>query len=107
MHVQIRYSWMILGKQLRGNTISRREKQVLADKSDGKAVGVAVANSSSPERKPAFTLYIWQPGGTISEVTARISIKSKYGDKYRQERFLGDYRYRMKQKANFVKGFKS
>lgn len=83
------------------------EKQVLADKSDGKAVGVAVANSSSPERKPAFTLYIWQPGGTISEVTARISIKSKYGDKYRQERFLGDYRYRMKQKANFVKGFKS
>lgn len=83
------------------------EKQVLADKSDDKAVGVAVANSSSPERKPAFTLYIWQPGGTISEVTARISIKSKYGDKYRQERFLGDYRYRMKQKANFVKGFKS
>ena len=83
------------------------EKQVLADKSDGKAVGVAVATSSSPERKPAFTLYIWQPGGTISEVTARISIKSKYGDKYRQERFLGDYRYRMKQKANFVKGFKS
>ena len=42
------------------------EKQVLADKSDGKAVGVAVATSSSPERKPAFTLYIWQPGGKIS-----------------------------------------
>ena len=83
------------------------QEQVLADKSDDKAVGVTVANSSSPERKPAFTLYIWQPGGTISEVTARISIKSKYGDKYRQERFLGDYRYRMKQKANFVKGFKS
>jgi hypothetical protein len=83
------------------------KKQVLADKSDGKAVGVTVATNSSPERKPAFTLYIWQPGATISEVTARISIKSKYGDKYRQERFLGDYRYRMKQKANFVKGFKS
>jgi hypothetical protein len=83
------------------------EKQVLADKSDNQAVGVTVATSSSPERKPAFTLYIWQPGGTISEVTARISIKSKYGNKYRQERFLGDYRYRMKQKANFVKGFKS
>ncbi|MFM8006429.1 MAG: S-layer homology domain-containing protein, partial [Dolichospermum sp.] len=70
-------------------------------------MGVTVATSSSPERKPAFTLYIWQPGGTISEVTARISIKSRYGDKYRQERFLGDYRYRMKQKANFVKGFKA
>ena len=83
------------------------ERQVLADKYEGKAVGFTVATSSSPERKPAFTLYIWQPGGTISEVTARISIKSKYGDKYRQERFLGDYRYRMKQKANFVKGFKS
>jgi hypothetical protein len=83
------------------------ERQVLADKYEGKAVGFTVATSSSPERKPAFTLYIWQPGGTISEVTARISIKSKYGNKYRQERFLGDYRYRMKQKANFVKGFKS
>ncbi|MFM5899411.1 MAG: S-layer homology domain-containing protein [Dolichospermum sp.] len=83
------------------------QKQVLADKSDAQALGVTVATSSSPERKPAFTLYIWQPGGTISEVTARISIKSRYGDKYRQERFLGDYRYRMKQKANFVKGFKA
>ena len=82
------------------------EKQVLADKSDGN-IGVTIATSSFPEKKPAFTLYIWQPGGTISEVIARISIKSKYGDKYRQERFLGDYRYRMKQKANFVKGFKS
>jgi hypothetical protein len=54
------------------------ERQVLADKYEGKAVGFTVATSSSPERKPAFTLYIWQPGGTISEVTARISIKSKY-----------------------------
>jgi hypothetical protein len=82
------------------------DKPVLADKSDGEAVEIPVPANFSPVKKPAVTLYIWQPGGRISEVTARISIKIKYGDKYRQERFLGDYKYRMKQKANFVNGFK-
>ncbi len=80
--------------------------QLLANQSDGEAVEIPVNSNFLSEKKSAFTLYIWQPGGTISEVIARISIKSKYGNKYRQERFLGDYKYKIKQKAKFIKGFK-
>ncbi|WP_413175296.1 S-layer homology domain-containing protein [Anabaena azotica] len=56
--------------------------------------------------KSGFTLYIWQPGGTISEVIARVSIKGKHGNRFNKERFLGDYKYKIKQKAKFVNGFK-
>ncbi|MBE9057228.1 S-layer homology domain-containing protein [Sphaerospermopsis sp. LEGE 08334] len=62
--------------------------------------------ASARREKSGFTLYIWQPGGKISEVIARISIKGKYGGKYLKERFLGDYKYKIKQKAKFVNGFK-
>ncbi|MFB2646279.1 S-layer homology domain-containing protein [Raphidiopsis sp. BLCC-F218] len=58
------------------------------------------------EKKSGFTLYIWQPNGTISPVIARISMKAKHGQKYLQERFLGDYQYRIKQKGKFENGFK-
>lgn len=82
------------------------QTQILVSQSDSEAIDTPDNTSFSPEKKSAFTLYIWQPGGTIKEVIARISIKSKYGNKYRQERFLGDYKYKIKQKAKFVKGFK-
>jgi len=82
------------------------QTQLLVGQSDGKAIDTPDNTSFSLEKKSAFTLCIWQPGGTIKEVIARISIKSKYGNKYRQERFLGDYKYKIKQKAKFVKGFK-
>jgi hypothetical protein len=62
--------------------------------------------ASVKREKSGFSLYIWQPGGTITEVIARISIKAKYGEKYHKERFLGDYKYKIKQKAKFVNGFK-
>ncbi|MBD2292652.1 S-layer homology domain-containing protein [Anabaena sphaerica FACHB-251] len=69
--------------------------------------GENVSPTASVKReKSGFSLYIWQPGGTVSEVIARISIKGKYGDKYHKERFLGDYKYKIKQKAKFVNGFK-
>jgi hypothetical protein len=61
---------------------------------------------SVKREQSGFTMYIWQPGGDMKEVTARISIKAKYGDKYHKERFLGDYKYKIKQKAKFVDGFK-
>jgi S-layer homology domain len=57
--------------------------------------------------QPGFTLGIWQPSGTISEVTARVSIKAKRSKGYAKERFVGDYRYKINQKAKFVKGLKS
>jgi hypothetical protein len=62
--------------------------------------------ASVKREKSGFSLYIWQPGGKISEVIARVSIKAKAGDKYYKERFLGDYKYKIKQKAKFVNGFK-
>ncbi|WP_353930390.1 S-layer homology domain-containing protein [Okeanomitos corallinicola TIOX110] len=64
------------------------------------------ATPSVKREKSGFTMYIWQPGGTVSEVIARISIKAKNGETYHKERFLGDYKYKIKQKAKFVNGFK-
>jgi NACalpha-BTF3-like transcription factor len=81
------------------------QRQLFAQQPDGEAIKIPIISNFSPEKTSGFTLSIWQPGGTISEVTARISIKSKYGNKYRQERFLGDYKYKIKQNAKFVKGF--
>ncbi|MGM3305257.1 S-layer homology domain-containing protein [Anabaena sp. WFMT] len=69
--------------------------------------GETVTTTTSVKReKSGFTLAIWQPGGTISEVIARVSIQGKHGNKYYKERFLGDYKYKIKQKAKFINGFK-
>ncbi|NET02860.1 MAG: S-layer homology domain-containing protein [Sphaerospermopsis sp. SIO1G1] len=72
---------------------------------DEKNINISLIPSVKRE-KSGFTMYIWQPGGDIKEVTTRISIKAKYGSKYHKERFLGDYKYKIKQKAKFVDGFK-
>ncbi|MEH2354777.1 S-layer homology domain-containing protein [Nostoc sp.] len=58
-------------------------------------------------KKTGFSLAIWQPSGNFSEVIARISVKSKSGQGYLKEQFLGDYKYKIKQKAKFVKGLKA
>jgi hypothetical protein len=52
-------------------------------------------------------LAIWQPSGNFSEVIARISVKSKRGKSYAKERFVGDYKYQIKQKKKFVNGIKA
>ncbi|MBK1986614.1 S-layer homology domain-containing protein [Sphaerospermopsis aphanizomenoides BCCUSP55] len=99
------------------STSHGENKQLLAQNPTSEAVDtdstttiegetVTTTTTSVKREKSGFTLYIWQPGGTISEVIARISIKGKHGDKYYQERFLGDYKYKIKQKAKFVNGFK-
>jgi len=48
-----------------------------------------------------------QPSGGISEVITRISVKAKRGQGYVKERFLGDYKYKIKHKAKFIKGLKA
>ncbi len=58
-------------------------------------------------KKPGFTLAILQPSGGISEVITRISVKAKRGHGYLKERFLGDYKYKIKHKAKFIKGLKA
>lgn len=58
-------------------------------------------------KKTGFSLAIWEPSGNLSEVIARISVKSKSSKGYLKERFLGDYKYKIKQKAKFAKGLKA
>lgn len=50
-----------------------------------------------------FTLAIWQPAANLSEVVARISVMSKDSN-FASERYIGDYRYQVNQKAKFVGG---
>ncbi|MEH1821997.1 MAG: S-layer homology domain-containing protein [Nostoc sp.] len=64
-------------------------------------------NVSVKAKKTGFSLTIWQPSGNFSEVIARISVKSKGSKGYLKEQFLGDYKYKIKQKAKFVKGLKA
>ncbi|MBF2065814.1 MAG: S-layer homology domain-containing protein [Calothrix sp. C42_A2020_038] len=67
----------------------------------------AVQSVSVNGKKPGFTLTILQPQGSLQEVTARISVKAKRGKAYAKERFIGDYKYRLKSKAKFTKGLKA
>ncbi|WP_238846281.1 S-layer homology domain-containing protein [Nostoc edaphicum] len=62
---------------------------------------------SAKGKKTGFSLAIWQPANTFSEVIARVSVKSKSHNNYLQERFVGDYKYKIKQKVKFVKGLKA
>ena len=69
---------------------------------------ISAANSVAVQsQKAGFTLAILQPAGDISEVITRVSVKSKHGNKYHKERFLGDYKYKIKSKAKFVKALKA
>ncbi|WP_337883992.1 S-layer homology domain-containing protein [Fischerella thermalis] len=69
---------------------------------------ISAANSVAVQsQKAGFTLAILQPAGDISEVITRVSVKSKHGNKYHKERFLGDYKYKIKSKAKFVRGLKA
>ncbi|MEH2262328.1 hypothetical protein [Nostoc sp.] len=84
-------------------------QQLLADKKIERRSHTQVSSSkvSAKGRKTGFSLAIWQPANNFSEVIARISVKSKSDKNYLQERFLGDYKYKIKQKAKFVKGLKA
>lgn len=54
-----------------------------------------------------FSLAISQPEGTLDQVIARVSLKSKQGETFQQEKFIGDYRYRLGQKIQFSEGLKA
>ncbi|MGA9377406.1 MAG: S-layer homology domain-containing protein, partial [Phormidium sp.] len=50
-----------------------------------------------------FSLAIWQPAANLSEVVARISVMSKDSN-FANERYIGDYRYQVNQRAKFIGG---
>ncbi|BAU42729.1 hypothetical protein [Leptolyngbya sp. O-77] len=54
----------------------------------------------------SFSLAILQSQVTYPEVIARLSVKSRTRRGYREERLLGDFRYRMNQRAQFVRGLR-
>ncbi|MDZ8104548.1 MAG: hypothetical protein RM338_02830 [Nostoc sp. DedQUE12a] len=68
---------------------------------------VNTSKVSRKDKKTGFSLAIWEPSGNLSEVIVRVSIKSKQNNNFLKERFLGDYKYKIKQKAKFVKGLKA
>lgn len=68
---------------------------------------INTSSTSVKSKTKGFTLAIWQPAGNFSEVIARVSLKKKHSKGYLAERFLGDYKYKIKQKTKFVKGFKA
>jgi len=54
-----------------------------------------------------FSLNILQRRTTLQNVIARVSLKPLYGNGYGQERLIGDFRYKLKEKkhkAKFIKG---
>ncbi|QLE55144.1 S-layer homology domain-containing protein [Nostoc sp. TCL26-01] len=68
---------------------------------------VSAASTSVKTSSAGFGLAIWQPAGNFTDVIARVSFKGKRQKGYLKERFLGDYKYKIKHKAKFVKGLKA
>lgn len=63
--------------------------------------------TTSPSRQTAasqFSLAIRQSEVTLPEVIARVSLKPLRGNEFLAEQFLGDFRYRMNQRAEFIRG---
>lgn len=51
-----------------------------------------------------FSLAVLQSPARLSQVIARVSIKSKRSNGFLQERFVGDYRFTVNQRATFIRG---
>ncbi|OKH36333.1 S-layer protein [Calothrix sp. HK-06] len=90
----------------RTTTVSREDEENMNAVSSS-STRVSAATVDVKSKKPGFSLTILQPSGSFEEVIARVSVKGKRGRGYLKERFLGDYKYKIKQKAKFVKGLKA
>ncbi|MCG6136917.1 MAG: S-layer homology domain-containing protein [Nostoc sp. LLA-1] len=85
---------------VRQQTTSRTQRETVTTQS---------SSQSLKGKHKGFSLAIMQPSGSLSEVVARVSLKGKRNKGYLQERFLGDYKYKVQQKgkkAKFLKGIK-
>ena len=63
----------------------------------------AVSRQTPAAGTGEFSLAIWQPAANLSEVIARLSVMPKDSN-FAQERYLGDYRYQVNQRAKFIGG---
>lgn len=82
-----------------GNRHDNR-KVVVRDCTDRDGVELSKKN---PHRGH-FSLAILQNQPRLSQVIARISLKSKSQKKFIKERFVGDYRFNINQRATFIRG---
>lgn len=95
-------------QQLLANEVETTSQRTIQRRTVTTERRTQVSTSNSVKGKASgFTLGVWQPAGNFSEVITRISVKSKRGKGYLKERFLGDYKYKIKQKAKFVKGLRA
>ncbi|MFB2838818.1 S-layer homology domain-containing protein [Floridanema evergladense] len=62
-----------------------------------------VSQPTSAKGTGEFSIAIWQPAANLSEVIARLSVMSKDSN-FASERYMGDYRYQVNQRAKFVGG---
>ncbi|ARV59903.1 S-layer protein [Nostocales cyanobacterium HT-58-2] len=98
-----------ISQQTSSQTTIQQQVMRLQRSTQTSALGTATTQTSTQvsSKKPGVTLAIMQPSGNLSEVIARISVKGKHGKGYFKERFLGDYKYKIKHKAKFVNGLKA
>ena len=78
----------------------RKDRKDHKDRKDRDGVELSKKN---PHRGH-FSLAILQNQPRLSQVIARISIKSKRSKGYLEERFVGDYRFNINQRATFIRG---
>ena len=82
----------------RGNNHDNRKVVVNCTDRDG------VELSKKNPHRGHFSLAILQSQPRLSQVIARISLKSKSQKKFIKERFVGDYRFNINQRATFIRG---
>ncbi len=83
----------------RGNRHDNR-RVVMRDCTDRDGVELSKKN---PHRGH-FSLAVLQNQPRLSQVIARISLRSKSQKKFIKERFVGDYRFNINQRATFIRG---
>lgn len=77
---------------------NRRSDRKNCKKRDG-----AELSKKNPHRGH-FSLAVLQNPARLSQVIARVSLKSKRSNGFLQERFVGDYRFTINQRATFIRG---
>ncbi|PZV17011.1 MAG: hypothetical protein DCF20_07645 [Pseudanabaena sp.] len=91
-------------KPMKPIVISKRgDEDDFYDDSNGKEPDGVEMSRKNPHRGH-FSLAILQNQPRLSQVIARLSIRSKRSNGFLAERFIGDYRYNINQRANFIRG---
>ncbi|RCJ30612.1 S-layer protein [Nostoc minutum NIES-26] len=93
----------MMSRETATSRTTMQQQAVIAQRS----TQVSAASTAVKAKTTGFNLAIWQPADNFSDVIARVSLKAKRNKGYLKERFLGDYKYKIKHKAKFVKGLKA